>query len=239
MEYLIIIAIMFLGACLQGITGFGSGLIAVPLLTLLLPLSIITPTLSVVNFAMASYLAWALRHYIHLRHWRALLFSGVVGTLLGNYLLAYMRLDWLQMGMAIMLFVVALLFWFGVQWRHQSGVRLQTLTGLVAGFSNGALTLGGPPVVLFLTGNGLERLTFRATLTVFFWVLALTNIVSFASQGLYQANVIPVLVCLLAGAIAGAWLGHRVGPMLSESLFRKLSLVLVMVASGVAFWGAL
>ena len=239
MEYLIIIAIMFLGACLQGITGFGSGLIAVPLLTLLLPLSVITPTLSVVNFAMATYLAWVLRHHIHLRHWRALVLSGIAGTLLGNYMLAYMRLDWLQMGMAIMLFVVALLFWFGVQWRHQSGVRLQTLTGLLAGFSNGALTLGGPPVVLFLTGNGLERLAFRATLTVFFWVLALTNILSFVSQGLYQPSLIPVLLCLLAGAIAGAWLGHRVSPLLSESLFRKLSLVLVMVASGVAFWGAL
>jgi hypothetical protein len=239
MEYLIIIAIMFLGACLQGITGFGSGLIAVPLLTLLLPLTVITPTLSVVNFVMATYLAWALRHHVRLKQWRALLLSGIIGTLLGNYLLAYMRLDWLQMAMAVMIFMVAILFWFGLQWRHQSGQRLQSLTGLLAGFSNGALTLGGPPVVLFLTGNNLDRLAFRATLTVFFWVLALTNIVSFSAQGLYHTDFIATMICLLVGAIAGAWVGHNVSSYLSERLFRKISLLLVMAASVIAFWGAL
>ncbi|CUA82944.1 sulfite exporter TauE/SafE family protein [Pseudidiomarina woesei] len=238
MEYLIIIAIMFLGACLQGITGFGSGLIAVPLLTLLLPLTVITPTLSVVNFVMATYLAWALRHHVRFKQWRALLLSGIIGTLMGNYLLAYMRLDWLQMAMAIMIFLVAVLFWFGLQWRHQSGAPLQTMTGLLAGFSNGALTLGGPPVVLFLTGNGLERLAFRATLTVFFWALAVTNIISFGVQGRYQLEQLTLLASLLVGAISGAWLGHKVSGYLSELLFRKISLILVMVASAIAFWGA-
>lgn len=239
MEYLIIIGVMFLGACLQGITGFGSGLIAVPLLTLVLPLTVITPTLSIVNFAMATYLAWVLRHHVRVSQWRALLMSGVLGTLIGNYLLAYLRLDWLQMGMALMIFAVALLFWFGIQWRHQSGQKLQTVTGLLAGFSNGALTLGGPPVVLFLTGNGMERLNFRATLTVFFWGLALTNILSFSVQGVYQQAHVPVVLSLLGGAIAGAWLGHRLSDYFSEQLFRKVSLILVMVASVIAFWGAL
>lgn len=239
MEYLIIIGVMFLGACLQGITGFGSGLIAVPLLTLILPLTVITPTLSIVNFAMATYLAWVLRHHVRVSQWRALLMSGVLGTLIGNYLLAYLRLDWLQMGMALMIFAVALLFWFGIQWRHQSGKKLQTVTGLLAGFSNGALTLGGPPVVLFLTGNGMERLNFRATLTVFFWGLALTNILSFSVQGVYQQAHVPVVLSLLGGAIAGAWLGHRLSDYFSEQLFRKVSLILVMVASVIAFWGAL
>lgn len=64
MEYLIILMIMFVAACLQGISGFGSGLIAVPLLVLWLPLSTLTPLLSVVNLAMALYLGWLLRHAI-------------------------------------------------------------------------------------------------------------------------------------------------------------------------------
>ncbi|WP_417658409.1 sulfite exporter TauE/SafE family protein [Pseudidiomarina sp.] len=239
MDYFLIISIIFIGACLQGITGFGSGLIAVPLLTLLLPLSVITPTLSVVNFVMATYLAWMLRHSLHIKHWQPLLISGVLGTLCGNYLLAYLRLDWLQMGMAVMVIAVALLFWFGIQLRHKSTPKLQSVTGLLAGFSNGALTLGGPPVVLFLTGNGLDRITFRATLTLFFWVLALTNIVSFSVQQRYQLEHVPILICLLIGAITGAWLGHRISDRLSEQLFRKLSLLLVIIAGGVAFFSAL
>lgn len=238
MDYLFIISVMFLGACLQGITGFGSGLIAVPLLTIWLPLSVITPTLSIVNFAMATYLAWMLRHAINIKPWLPLLLTGVIGTLAGNYVLAHLRLDWLQMGMAVMIFAVAILFWFGLQWRHKGGTSLQSVTGLLAGFSNGALTLGGPPVVLFLTGNGLNRISFRATLTVFFWILALTNIISFAGQGRYHTEQLPLLLVLLGGAIGGAWVGHRISDYLSEQLFRRISLVMVMVASAIAFFGA-
>ncbi|WP_404407951.1 sulfite exporter TauE/SafE family protein [Pseudidiomarina marina] len=238
MDYLLITLIIFIGACLQGITGFGSGLIAVPLLTLLLPLSVITPTLSIINFAMATYLAWMLRHSVQIRQWRWLLLTGVIGTLAGNWLLNHIRLDWLQMGMAIMVITVALLFWFGVQLKHRSTPGLQSVTGLLAGFSNGALTLGGPPVVLFLTGNGLDRLAFRATLTIFFWVLALTNIVSFGVQQRYEAAHVPIVICLLIGAISGAWLGHKISDKLSERLFRKLSLLLVIIAGAIAFAGA-
>ncbi|SFR41002.1 hypothetical protein SAMN04488070_0634 [Pseudidiomarina maritima] len=238
MDYTLITLIIFVGACLQGITGFGSGLIAVPLLTLLLPLSVITPTLSIVNFAMATYLAWMLRHAVRIQQWRWLLATGIIGTLVGNWLLNHIRLDWLQMGMAVLVISVAALFWFGVQFKHRSTPTLQSFSGLLAGFSNGALTLGGPPVVLFLTGNGLDRIAFRATLTVFFWALALTNIVSFGVQRRYEADHFPIVICLLIGAIGGAWLGHRISDKLSEQLFRKISLLLVIIAGLIAFVGA-
>lgn len=238
MDYTLITLIIFVGACLQGITGFGSGLIAVPLLTLLLPLSVITPTLSIVNFAMATYLAWMLRHAVRIQQWRWLLATGIIGTLVGNWLLNHIRLDWLQMGMAVLVISVAALFWFGVQFNHRSTPTLQSFSGLLAGFSNGALTLGGPPVVLFLTGNGLDRIAFRATLTVFFWALALTNIVSFGVQRRYEADHFPIVICLLIGAIGGAWLGHRISDKLSEQLFRKISLLLVIIAGLIAFVGA-
>ena len=238
MDYFLIFLIMFVGAALQGITGFGSGLIAVPLLTLVVPLSVITPTLSIVNLVMASYLGWLLRHAFTVKQWLPLLIFGVIGTLAGNYLLAHIRLDWLQMSMAVLVISVAVLFWFGVQLRHQATAKLQAFTGLVAGFSNGALTLGGPPVVLFLTGNGLDRISFRATLTLFFWVLAFTNVISFASQQRYQQEYLPIVFALVVGAVSGAWLGHRVSALLSEALFRRISLFLVVIAGIIALISA-
>lgn len=230
MDYYLIALIMFAGASLQGITGFGSGLVAVPLLSLLIPLPQLTPLLSIINVVMALYLCWLLRHYLAPRKWLALLIFGVVGTLLGNWALAQLPLTWLQLGLAIFVISVGALFWFGLQIRAGAGKRQQSLIGLASGFANGALTLGGPPVVLFLTANRLERTSFRATLTLFFLVLGLTNVTSFSLQGAYTAANWGYLMVLLMGAIAGTYLGHRLSPLLPESLFRRLTLLLVISA---------
>lgn len=234
MDYFWIFLIIFSGACLQGITGFGSGLVAVPLLSLLLPLSVITPLLSVINLTLAIYLGWVLRRYISISKWQPLLVTGVIGTLAGNYVLAFYDLALLQQAMAVAVILVAAIFWSGFQFQTRGTPAQQGFTGLLAGFGNGALTLGGPPVVLFLTSHRLDRLSFRATLALFFLVLAVTNVTSFAVRGIYQPELLPILLVLLGGALSGAWLGHYLSPKLSENLFRKLTLGLVMVAGVVA-----
>lgn len=230
MDYYLIALIMFAGAFLQGITGFGSGLVAVPLLSLLIPLTMLTPMLSLINVALAIYLAWLLRHYLALRRWVPLFLAGIVGTLIGNYALAHLPLATLQLGMAIFVIAAGLLFWFGVQLKVAAKLPQQSAVGLLSGFANGALTLGGPPVVLFLTANRLARSEFRATLAVFFLALGLTNVVSFGLQGRY-ATVDPIaLLVLVVGALVGAYGGHRLSGKLSERSFRRLTLLLVIGA---------
>lgn len=234
MDYLYIFMIMFSGALLQGITGFGSGLFAVPLLSLLLPLTLITPLLSVVNLVMAVHLCWLLKSYLAIRPWLPLVVFGVIGSLIGNYVLLHYDVGLLQIGMAVFVLLVALLFWFGVQVTLQAKPPQQAMTGLLAGISNGALTLGGPPVVLFLTSQRLDRLSFRATLSWFFLVIAAANVTSFTVQQRYDVSMLDELGVLLLAVISGAWLGHHISPRLSDQLFRKVSLLLVMVAALIA-----
>lgn len=230
MDYYLIALIMFAGAFLQGITGFGSGLVAVPLLSLLLPITMLTPMLSLINVALAVYLAWLLRHYLAVRRWVPLFTAGVLGTLAGNYALAHLPLTTLQLGMAVFVISAGLLFWFGVQLKLAARAPQQTGVGLLSGFANGALTLGGPPVVLFLTANRLGRSEFRATLAVFFLALGLTNVISFGLQGRYASIDTIALAVLTLGALLGAYGGHQLSGKLSERAFRRLTLLLVIGA---------
>ncbi|WP_157981094.1 sulfite exporter TauE/SafE family protein [Pseudidiomarina insulisalsae] len=230
MDYYLIALIMFAGAFLQGITGFGSGLVAVPLLSLLIPLTLLTPMLSVINVILALYLAWLLRHYLSLQRWFPLFIGGVGGTLAGNYALVHLPLASLQMGMAVFVITAGLLFWFGVQVQARAGSIQQGGVGLLSGFANGALTLGGPPVVLFLTANRLDRSQFRATLAAFFLVLGCTNVTSFSLQGRYAEIDLLTLLALIIGALTGAYGGHRVSSKLPEQWFRRLTLLLVIGA---------
>lgn len=230
MDYYLIALIMFAGAFLQGITGFGSGLVAIPLLSLLIPLTMLTPMVSLINVTLAVYLAWLLRHYLTLRRWAPLFITGVLGTLGGNFALAYLPLTALQLGMAVFVIATGLLFWFGVQLKLPTRTPQQASVGLLSGFANGALTLGGPPVVLFLTANRLGRSEFRATLAIFFLALGLTNVISFGFQGRYATVDLHALTMLILGALLGAYGGHRLSGTLSETNFRRLTLLLVISA---------
>lgn len=236
MDYYLIALIMLTGAFLQGITGFGSGLLAVPLLSLLLPLPVLTPLLSIINVIMATYLCWLLRHYVQVQRWQPLLVAGVFGSLLGNQLLHWLPVATLQWVMAVLVIGLGLLFWFGVQWQLSANAPQQASVGVVAGISNGALTLGGPPVVLFLTASRLQQSDFRATLAVFFLAIGVTNVLSFGIQGSYQAMDSKVILALLLGAVCGTYLGHRVSGYLSERVFRKLALLLIISSGLIALF---
>ncbi|EKE84795.1 sulfite exporter TauE/SafE family protein [Idiomarina xiamenensis] len=231
MDYFFITLILFSGALLQGITGFGSGLLAVPLLSLLLPLSNITPTLSLVNCCLTGFLLYQTRHYCDLRQWSALIVAGVVGSLLGNqYLLSGDTLT-LQRGLAILVIVTAVCLLSGWRLPLPATATSKFGVGLLAGFCNGALTLGGPPVVLFLNQQNIDKQNFRATLSAFFFIIALTNSVSFALQDQYQLSMSPVLLAMLIGVIGGVFIGHRIAAMIPELAFKRLTLA-VVVGSG-------
>lgn len=229
-DYLLAALIMFAGALLQGITGFGSGLVAVPLLSLLLPLTLITPTLSIVNLLLAGFLYLKLHSYVTIRDWQPLLVAGIGGSLIGTVALAHIQLDWLQRGMAVFVVLVGILLWTGVRFQLPPTPRNQSWIGILAGFSNGALTLGGPPIVLFLSNQQLAILTFRATLTVFFLALATTNVLSFTLQGRYTVDMWSWVLVLVVSALVGAWCGHKVSIQLPERWFRHLTLSVVIGA---------
>ncbi|HET8817533.1 MAG TPA: sulfite exporter TauE/SafE family protein [Pseudidiomarina sp.] len=230
MDYLLAALIMFIGALLQGITGFGSGLVAVPLLSLLLPLTLITPTLSIVNLLLAGFLYLKLHRYVSVRQWQPLLIAGVLGSLIGTLVLAHVQLDWLQRGMAIFVVIVGVLLWRGVRFNLNPTQAHQSWVGILAGFSNGALTLGGPPIVLFLSNQQLAVLTFRATLTVFFFALATTNVISFSIQERYSMDMLEWILILATSAIIGAWRGHTISLKIPETWFRQLTLAVVIGA---------
>lgn len=236
MDYLLAALIMFSGALLQGMTGFGSGLLAVPLLSLLLPLTIITPTLSIVNLILAGFLYLKLHRHVAPKQWQTLIVAGIVGSLIGTLALAHIQVGWLQRGMAIIVVMIGLLLWCGIRFNLRATRRHQSWLGLLAGFSNGALTLGGPPIVLFLSNQQLAALTFRATLTLFFLALAATNVISFGVQGKYTLALAPWLMSLIAGALVGAWCGHNLSVRIPEARFRQLTLTVVIIAGMVALF---
>ncbi|PYE35508.1 hypothetical protein DFP83_101397 [Idiomarina fontislapidosi] len=230
MEYIYAAAIVFFATTLQGISGFGSGLVSVPLLVLLLPMTTITPTLSIVNVFLSGIIYYKNRHAAHPRQWLSLLGAGFIFSILGSLLLVEINEQIIQGVLGTVILTVVAVLASGRQlptFNHPTG---HASVGAASGILNGLMTLGGPPIILFLANAKVDKTAFRATLALFFLVIAIANVLTFGARGVYQSSHLDLLWLWVPCAVLGAMLGQYVQQFVVERQFKRLILGLMLLS---------
>jgi hypothetical protein len=207
-----------LSGLVRGFSGFGFGLVAVPMLSLILD------PRQAVGIAM---ILQATSGFLVLWHsWRAVAWGlmgslcvGTAGTLwLGLLVLDGAPADTIRLYLAVIVIVAAALIASGVQYRGRLNPPLGAATGAVAGFLNGLSGMGGPPVIVLLLGSRMGAEASRATMSAYFTVLGVFTalgavVLDHLSQGdlVASAALVPVLLAATAagtalfGRFGGAW----------------------------------
>lgn len=194
-------AVFVLAAMAQAITGFGSALVAVPLLTLVVhPIAAVVAA-TAVSLVLTTGAAWRERSYVDVASTRVLTLTGVLGMPLGLVLLTVTdesRLEaWIAATMLVMVLLVA------------SGVRIGARGLPVAGLLSGALLtstgMNGPPLVMALMEREPRR--YRATLQGVFAVQDVVAVAAFLALGYVDGEV----ALLTASGVVGIPIGWRLG----------------------------
>src|SRR5512136_2845216 len=81
------LAVVFLASILSGMTGFGFGLIAVPLLTIILPPQVVVPLVRLQSLWSSGIVVLEGRHWLNLRSMWLIIAASLVSLPLGAYLL--------------------------------------------------------------------------------------------------------------------------------------------------------
>ncbi len=239
MDGLLLVAggvVVFLASVLGGVTGFGFALVCTPLLLLtgfaLADVVIVNLTISGVARVMA---VARLRSSVNRRRAGWLVLGCVPGLLLG--LLVRDAVDDAVLKVVAGTIAVAVAAYLllrppapragdaGPPPRLQSGVA-----GLLGGFLGMTTSLNGPPPVILLSRQRAEPREFIADMAVYLICcngIALALIA--ASGGLELDQLGPLLARWLPGALLGNTIGLTYGSRLPTGLFRRLTLLLVMV----------
>lgn len=230
MEYFAAAFVFFFAALLQGISGFGSGLLAVPILALWFPISVLTPALSVINIVIGGWIYWKNRDAARPAQWKWLILSGVIASFVSGSLLLTVDEQLIKLILGMVILVVALLLASGKQLPTAEHAPGHIAVGTGSGLLNGLMTLGGPPIVLFLANARIPKQQFRATLSLFFCCIAFANVVNFSRQAIYAEPHLYLVLTLLPCALIGASAGQKLQHYVSEYRFRQLTLVLMLLS---------
>lgn len=230
---LVVCLAFFTAGFVQTMAGFGSALVAVPLLACVLPMRVAVPVVCLLNLGLNAALAGRLRVHIQWRLYVWLLPAALPGMILGALGLGLVPSGVLEavLGLSLLVFV-----WW--QWRPRAcRRRVGRLMGVVAGFFSGLfgalLGANGPPVVAWMACQDFPRDTVRATLTAYFFLAGLCVVATQAVGGLVTGRVFLLaalgLPALAAGILAGLVGCGRIG----ETGFRRLLLGL-LAATGLS-----
>lgn len=221
--------IIFFAYVVFGMSGFGSTLIAVPLLAHVLPLKFVIPMVVILDCIGAISLGIKLRAHVWKQEFMPMLPFLIVGLLLGAAVLLYLPTRWLLLGLGI--FVV--LFGANFVLNRKPLLRLPRWTvapvGVLAGTTSSAFGVGGPIYVFYFTARGATPEQVRATVPAVFGFTTVARIVIFAVAGLFDSEILIASATLLPVMVIGMWCGHHLHLNMSrDQMIRVIGALLTL-----------
>jgi uncharacterized membrane protein YfcA len=232
METAGIIAILCLATLVHGTLGFGTALVAMPLLTL--TLGVRDATALVAFVILGSTIVILAQSWRELR-WRpaARLFVGSIpGIALGILVLTNAPTEAVQRGLGVLLIAIGL-YHLAVPTLFEARQPAWAYAfGFGSGLLGGAYNANGPPVVIYGALRRWPPPVFRATLQAYFVPAAVLIWAGHGLSGLWSSEIVGWYLLYLPFGLVVLWLGQRLSTRLPEASFDRL-LYVVIVALGV------
>lgn len=224
--------ILLLAYFIRGISGFGSGLVAVPLLALMFPLTTVVPFILLMDFTASLVLGGFNLKQVRWDEARPLIPFGILGVLLGTTMLVSLPREPLLVALSIFVLIFAVRNLLNVHGEKPIS-RWWALPASFTGGTVGALFgTGGPPYVIYLGHRIPDKSELRATFSSVFFMEGLFRIGSFVAAGLlvnpqiwkYYAWGLPV-------ALLALYAGSHVHSGLSNLQVKRMIGVLLLLSS--------
>jgi len=234
--YMAALGIILAAYFIRGITGFGSGLIAVPLLALVMPLQTVVPLVLVLDFSASLVLSRHTRAHVRWDEIRPLLPTTLVGILAGVSLLVTLPREPLLTSLAVFVLIFALRYLLDIHGEQ----RISRWWALPAGFAGGLISAlfgtGGPPYVIYLSHRTRDKSALRATFSGLFMLDGALRIVAFLAAGLLSAQLLPSIALSLPVMAAGLYFGNKAHLGISNQQTLRLIGALLLVSGASLLW---
>jgi uncharacterized membrane protein YfcA len=225
-------AILLAAYFIRGITGFGSGLISVPMLALFLPLQFVVPLILLLDFTASILIGGFNFKHVKWDELGILIPVGAVGVVLGTTLLVSLPPSLMLLALAGFVLIFALRSVFNIHGDRQASRGWAVPAALTGGTVGALFGTGGPPYVIYLTHRIRDKSVLRATLSALFFTEGMTRIASFLIAGLLMtAQVWLAYLTALPLMLAALYLGGRAHVGLSPAQMTRLVGVLLLVSS--------
>jgi uncharacterized protein len=226
--------VVLLGYWVFGLTGFGSALVIIPLLSWQWPLSAIVPTVLLLDIpASIAHTGMNLKHV----RWRVVpkvMPFAILGAWLGSLVHPWRDSSWALSVLGLYIGWVAVRGLRGqTQSSEPSGPLVNSMTGTLMGLIETLFGTAGPVVMAWLTRQERKIEDVRATAPL---LILITVCIALVGNGLSGHSdldqVFAKTLWLAPVALLGGWIGHKFNSQIKSNVVSKI-IYAVLLASGI------
>ena len=224
--------IILIAYLVRGICGFGSGLIAIPVLTLLLPLKVAVPLVVILDYLASAGQGMSLRQSIQWSEIRRLIIPALIGVGAGLMIFHNVDAELLARLLGGFVFLYAIYALWG-----PAMPKVSSWWAIPAAISGGTIgTLfgtGGPFYVTYLKARQLDANAFRATFACMFLLDGAARLTGYLGTSVIDLELLTLLALSIPVMIVGMYLGGKIHTTMSAQTFTR-GISILLLASGLS-----
>lgn len=228
MTEVLVFVIFFFAMFTQSLTGFGSALLAMPLLGQLFGIRVASPLF--VLGVMTAEIIMVTRYRQSFR-WKSvwlLMVASVLGIQIGVPLVNVIEERILLLILGLIVFGYALYALIRPRLPKLEGRRWALGIGFIAGILSGAYNAGGPPFVIYGASQQWPPAEFKVNLQTIFLVNTTFILIAHSLNGRMTGQVFTLYLAALPGVLLGLFLGFALDRYINPILFHKVVLFLLL-----------
>ncbi len=228
-ETLFAVGIVVLGGIMHGFTGWGGGLVMMPLMSLLYD-----PTEALFIIATGGLILSAQMYPAAIRtaNWPEMFpffLTLAVLTPVGSVTLLYLDPALVLQVVGVAVIIAALLIISGWQYKGKRSLKSALSFGFVTGFVNGLTGTGGAGMVIYALAFPEDTKVQRANIVIGAGIMIFLITITLMIGGVVSWQVFALSVLLGPAQLAGGWIGLYLFKVAPQEFFRRVSLVALIV----------
>jgi len=219
-----------LGGLVQGVTGFGAGIVIMTLIPYIFPLTSAAAMTGMISIVLTGSMAWKYRE--HMRPQLIILptvFYLITSTLAVN-LATVMDMTVLKIIYALFLIALSLYFLFVKGASVPDNTLSIILCGALSGLCDGFFSAGGPFMVLLFMAATSSEDEYMANLQTVFFIVALYNTALRIFKGIITPALVAPTLIGVAVMLVGLGLAGKVRTKVSADTVRLITYIVIGVS---------
>ena len=229
-QYILILIIIITAYTFRGITGFGSGLISIPLLALFLPLTFVVPFISFVDLVASVIHSLHTRQHIAWKTITRALPYTFIGVVLALVIFKTVNTLILVKALGIFIIIFALYSLIAPQIKENKSPVWPVFGGFFGGFIGTLFGTNGPFYVIYFQLCALDKSTFRATCAAVFLLDGLIRVSGFIVSGFYDQALLINIAYAIPIMLIAMFIGEHIHTSISQRSFQRAIGILLLLS---------
>lgn len=228
-ELLLIIGILFFSSFIRSAFGFGDAMIAMPLLSMIIPVQVASPVIALFATSIAILILLKNWKQVKLESALKLIISTIIGIPIGLMFLKQINEEIVKSLLAILIICFSSYSLFLKGGYYLKNENWAYLFGLVAGILGGAYNTNGPPVVIYGNLRKWESSKFRATMQGYFLPTGAAIAIGHGIAGLWTKEVFTYYIWCLPAVILAIVIGGAINKKIPSEKFTRYIYFLLII----------